>query len=205
MLQEETNGWRTTAIILMVLTFTMVAAWLVSPDTITTDYEKGREAIVKWWRRPTRRTNMQKRILSAPKRYYVPGTKHKSARVYDKKYKGYGTSESDLPSTVINYIDKTIQHAYSCVAQAGACMISCVEDCTWLGIDTLSTYCITNDLQDFTTTTIDVNEGVTGIGGKKSKSATITKEGSGVFKIVDDLGVTCKIPIPRLFYCKTAT
>jgi hypothetical protein len=59
------------------------------------------------------------------------------------------------------------------------------KDTSWIGIDTLSTYCLTNDIEDIEESTRrKVHHNVSGIGG--SKSATVTYEGCGTFKVVDD-------------------
>jgi GAG-pre-integrase domain len=75
------------------------------------------------------------------------------------------------------------------------------ENSTWLGIDTLSTYCLTNDMADFVGKPTREATSIDGIGGKAS--STITYVGRGTFRIVDDLGETCEIPVPNLCYCKT--
>jgi hypothetical protein len=72
-----------------------------------------------------------------------------------------------------------------------------------IGIDMLSTYCLTNDIGDFTADTVQsVGHKVTGIGGKNS--STITYKRSGTFKLIDDLGTTCIVPVPELLYCETS-
>jgi hypothetical protein len=71
-----------------------------------------------------------------------------------------------------------------------------------IGIDTLSTYCLTNDMTDFDSDTIKpVHHHVTGIAGKNSSS--ISYEGAGKFKIMDDDGQVRTIPLPELYYCST--
>jgi hypothetical protein len=76
------------------------------------------------------------------------------------------------------------------------------ENTAWIGIDTLSTYCLTNDLDDIDISTRkEVLHKVTGIAGKHS--STITYEGCGRFKLVDDVGHTCTIPVPEMYYCST--
>jgi hypothetical protein len=73
-------------------------------------------------------------------------------------------------------------------------------DSTWLGIDTLSTYCMTNDLNDFIGKMKPMNEMVAGVSSNK---ASITAKGSGIFKNQDDQGVTCNIYVPELYYCES--
>jgi hypothetical protein len=69
-----------------------------------------------------------------------------------------------------------------------------------IGIDTLSTYCLTNNLNDFSGTTIDLNERVLGV---SDTEARITKKGHGIFYILDDQGMKCELEIPELYYCDT--
>jgi Reverse transcriptase (RNA-dependent DNA polymerase) len=84
------------------------------------------------------------------------------------------------------------------------CLPSTTEydsDSTWVGIDSLSTYCITNDLEDFTETPKPIRREVRGI---QSTPATITYVGQGAFSIVDDSGKNCKLQINSLYYCGSA-
>jgi hypothetical protein len=64
----------------------------------------------------------------------------------------------------------------------------------------MSTYCLTPNESDFIGSTHDINVQVRGVSGAPTK---VTKFGQGVFKLVDDLGATCKIPIPELYMCPT--
>jgi hypothetical protein len=87
-----------------------------------------------------------------------------------------------------------------------SCLISSLrrdmhENSTWVEIDTFSTYCLTNEMKDFSSPSNRVRANVTGVAGKDS--STITYQGEGVFRVVDDYGETCKIPIPYLYYCET--
>jgi hypothetical protein len=74
-------------------------------------------------------------------------------------------------------------------------MISQVQgeiDSSWLGIDTLSTYCMTNDLNDFVGRSTPTNEKVSGVSSTK---ASITRK----FTVLDDEGVQCELYIPVLY------
>ncbi len=76
-------------------------------------------------------------------------------------------------------------------------------DHSWLGIDTLSTYCMTNDVNDFNGTPTKIHKEVTGIMGDSTQGA-VSLQGTGTFHIMDDAGQICALPIHDLHYCATA-
>ncbi len=73
---------------------------------------------------------------------------------------------------------------------------------SWLGIDTFSTFCMTNDKTDFKGTPKNTHKPVTGVLGNDNK-ALISLYGPGTFYIMDDAGESCDIEIPDLHYCAT--
>jgi hypothetical protein len=76
------------------------------------------------------------------------------------------------------------------------------EGTNLIGIDTLSTYCLTNDMSDFDPSTVrEVHHKVTGMGGENR--SVISHEGAGTFKLRDDNGTTRTLSVPELFYCST--
>jgi hypothetical protein len=90
--------------------------------------------------------------------------------------------------------------------QSGNTCLPCTTDYdsdnTWVGIDSLSTYCITNDLRDFTETPTSIRREVRGI---QNIPATITYVGRGSFAIIDDDGQNCEIKIKQLYYYSSAS
>ena len=74
-------------------------------------------------------------------------------------------------------------------------------DQNWLGIDTFSTYCMTNNKDDFTSTPTRIHANVTGVSGEST--ATISLHGPGTFFVMDELGAVCPLQIPDLYYCAT--
>jgi N-methylhydantoinase B/oxoprolinase/acetone carboxylase alpha subunit len=70
-----------------------------------------------------------------------------------------------------------------------------IDEHDYIGIDTLSTYCITNNESDLIQDIRSIDENVTGI---SSTNAKIKKVRVGVYYILDDLGMKCKLLIPEL-------
>ena len=81
------------------------------------------------------------------------------------------------------------------------CTTTYDTDSKWLGIDSLSTYCITNDMKDYVQDPTPISREVRGI---QSSPAIITYVGVGKFSITDELGQICELPVDRLYYCSSA-
>ena len=75
------------------------------------------------------------------------------------------------------------------------------SDSTWVGIDSLSTYCITNDINDYAESPSAIRREVRGI---QKDPALITYVGKGRFRITEEEGAVVELPIDRLYYCSTA-
>jgi Reverse transcriptase (RNA-dependent DNA polymerase) len=75
-------------------------------------------------------------------------------------------------------------------------------DSSWLGIDTFSTYCMTNDMNDFDGKPTAIHKTATGVLGS-SKKAIISYYGPGTFYIMDDAGEICPIQMTELYFCDT--
>jgi hypothetical protein len=125
------------------------------------------------------------------KRYYIYGIHNKSTRVIWKVPRNrimcMAASANTSTSTSIR---KKKRYDYL------------HENTEFIGIDTLSTYCLTNNLEDIIASTRkQVSHNVTGIAGKNS--SVISYEGAGTFKLVDDTGHMCTIPVPELYYCSS--
>jgi hypothetical protein len=138
------------------------------------------EEIRKWWNRPKKKKRKSwKRTCS---RYYAWGNKARLARSCWKRLRIRVTCLTS--STINRKHDDLHEKSHS------------------LGIYTLSTYFLTNDMGDIIKGTgSEVQANVTGIGGRKS--STITYVGAGTFRIIDDTGQTCELPVPELYYCPT--
>jgi Reverse transcriptase (RNA-dependent DNA polymerase) len=74
------------------------------------------------------------------------------------------------------------------------------SDSVLIGIDTLSTYCLTNNTSDFDASPTPIHEDVRGV---SNLPAHVTLKGKGTYKILDDNGVLHVFQIPELYYCKT--
>ena len=77
-------------------------------------------------------------------------------------------------------------------------MMSFYPDSVEIGIDTLSTYCLTNDMDDFTSKPIRCTGNVMGI---NSTSASISYNGTATYKVVDGNGMVHDWIIPEIYYC----
>jgi Reverse transcriptase (RNA-dependent DNA polymerase) len=75
------------------------------------------------------------------------------------------------------------------------------SDSSWIGIDSLSTYCITNSVHDFTEPPTKIRQLIKGI---NSTPAHVTNVGKGVFKILDSQGRHHNFQIDKLYYCATS-
>ena len=85
-----------------------------------------------------------------------------------------------------------------------SCMPCATEydsDSTWVGIDSLSTYCITNDVNDYTEPPSAIRREVKGI---QQDPALITIKGKGKFRIVEQGGATVELLVDQLYYCNSA-
>jgi hypothetical protein len=136
------------------------------------------EKVMKWWKtkyKRSKRTNIRK----TPTRYYVYGTKHQMHRVVHKRVSNY------TASTIRTYLISQVKGEL---------------DSTWLGIDMLSTYCMTNDKEDFVGHTKPMDEKVLGVSNDRAK---ITMYGEGRYLIQDDQGVQCELPISESYYCES--
>jgi hypothetical protein len=69
-------------------------------------------------------------------------------------------------------------------------------DSTWLGIDTLSTYCMKNPKEDVVGPTKPMDEKVLEVSNDRAK---ITMYGEGRYIIQDDQGVQCVFHISELY------
>ena len=79
-------------------------------------------------------------------------------------------------------------------------LMSYYPDSVPIGIDTLSTYCMTNDLGDFQGTPESCTCSVLGV---NNNTAVISKRGTGSYKILDQNGMSHTWIIPDLYYCAT--
>ena len=77
-------------------------------------------------------------------------------------------------------------------------MMSYHPDSIEIGIDTLSTYCLTNNLQDFEGETIQSKGRVLGVSNTMTE---VTRRGTATFQICDDTGMIHNWIIPELYYC----
>jgi hypothetical protein len=145
----------------------------------STTHEADCEQIQKWWNRPRKKT--KKRWKRTCSRYYAWGNKARLARSCWKRVRIRVSCLTTNTSRKHEDLHK---------------------NSTWLGIDTFSTYCLTNDQRDIIEGTgSEVSDNVTGTGGKKS--STITYEGAGTFRIIYDTGQTYELPVPELYCCPT--
>jgi GAG-pre-integrase domain len=119
------------------------------------------------------------------RKYYVYGTSTRMARICTKRT----SAGSVLPVCLIS-------------SKQSKKRTILTEDSTWLGVDTLSTYCLTNDENDFIESPHKMDQNIVGINGITSKTK-VTKVGHGRFTIIDDNGATCKLDIPELYLCTT--
>ena len=107
--------------------------------------------------------------------------------------------QESLPHSCTGTVPNT-----SAIGKGPSCLPCTTEydtDSKWVGIDSLSTYCITNDMSDFSKDPTPIRREVRGI---QSEPALITYVGVGRFKITDELGQVCELPVERLYYCKSA-
>jgi hypothetical protein len=168
-----------------VLTFalmTVVSKFDNQPDNCEekTMFEK----LIKWWKH--RKRKIPKRLTTKRSGYYVYGNKEEMARICYLSGKG---------------MQRVREYSKRLSCEASTYVPPVYEENKYIGIDTLSTYCMTNSLEDFIETPRSTNQSVTGI---SDSSARITKIGKGHFYILDDLGMKCELVIPELYYCRTA-
>jgi hypothetical protein len=78
--------------------------------------------------------------------------------------------------------------------------MSYYPDSVPIGIDTLSTYCMTNDLADFCGTPKDCTCKVLGV---NNTTELISKISIGSYTILDQSGMRHTWVIPELYYCLT--
>jgi hypothetical protein len=74
------------------------------------------------------------------------------------------------------------------------------SDSSWIGIDSLSTYCITNSMEDFSRRPMAIKTQIKGI---NDTPAHVTFVGKGNFKLLDCKGQQHKFEIEKLYYCAT--
>jgi hypothetical protein len=72
------------------------------------------------------------------------------------------------------------------------------HDSNWVGVDTFSTYCLTNDLKDFSRRPTRCNHQVLGV---SNTPTAITHKGQVTYVVTDDEGRTCPIHVPAMYYC----
>jgi hypothetical protein len=68
-------------------------------------------------------------------------------------------------------------------------------DSQWIGVDSLSTYCITNDMNDFIEKPTKIRQLIKGI---NDTPAQVTYVGKGLYKLSDDNGKQHNFIIDRL-------
>jgi hypothetical protein len=143
------NAWTYLTTNLMVTMMTIAIWYTIMQELCENSEARNNETWIEifmiWW---NKRRRMKKRgpVRNSPIRYYVYGTKYRMSRALYRR-------------TVPRRKSK-------CRCTPVLCMITEVNgevDSTWLGIDTLSTYCMTNDLNDFIGKTKPINEKVTGV------------------------------------------
>ncbi len=127
------------------------------------------------------------RTYTGRKRYYVYGLHGKESSIKIKR-----------SHTITQFVRSTSQTRTTCLAS----IYGLATEHSWLGIDTFSTFCMTNSSTDFEGNPKKTHKKVTGVLGEEQK-ATITLHGPGNFFIMDDAGEICKIYIPDLYYCET--
>jgi hypothetical protein len=154
------------------------------PD-ICAMWKKCKKVIQNWWK--YRKHKIPTRYKPKRSGYYVHGNKNSTARICYLTNKG------------MTKVRKYCERIVSCQAEDD--LLLQYEENTQLGIDTLSTYCMTNNMQDFSETPRSIALKVTGI---SDSLASVTKVGRGTFKILDDNGMMCVLPVPELYYCSTA-
>jgi hypothetical protein len=75
------------------------------------------------------------------------------------------------------------------------------SDSAWIGIDSLSTYCITNSMNDYINKPTPIRQNIKGI---NDTPAQITGVGRGCYKILDNKGRQHTFVIDKLYYCATS-
>ena len=138
------------------------------------------------WRQATR--THRPRAHTTPNRYYVYGSR-------GKRESSIRTKRS---TTISRFKRLSTHNKIMCLVASTNCLHT---DQNWLGIDTFSTYCMTNNKDDFTTTPTRIHANVTGVSGEST--ATISLHGPGTFFVMDELGAVCPLQIPDLYYCAT--
>jgi hypothetical protein len=155
------------------------------PELYELEYWK--EKVRKWWKHWKRKA--ARKSVTKQTGYYVYGSKKDTARVY------YLSSKAMLK--VREHMKRV--HPVSCQSHTGG--PSLYNETKHIGIDTLTTYCMTNCMNDYIQEPRDTKQAITGI---SDSTAMVTKVGKGIFNILDDMGMKCQIPIPELYYCSTA-
>jgi hypothetical protein len=133
----------------LVVTMMTIAIWYTIQQELCENSEAEKnetwiEIFMRWWNK-RRRTKKRGPVRNSPIRYYVYGTRYRMSRALYRR---------TVP-----------RRKRKCRCTQAHCMITEVNgkvDSTWLGIDTLSTYCMTNDLNDLIGKTKPMNEKVTG-------------------------------------------
>jgi hypothetical protein len=74
------------------------------------------------------------------------------------------------------------------------------EDSDWIGLDTFSTNCLTNIINDFYPKPQRCNHRVLGV---SNVPTDITYRGQVAYTITDDNGSTHKLHVPEMYYCAT--
>jgi hypothetical protein len=171
---QHWTEWEQTYIFGLLHTIVIVAWWIASSFEQFEHNMAYYEQFVKWlksrWKMKMRNTRWK--VTST--RYYVRGVKGKSFRICEKRVCSQYRYSTRVPGA---YIGNVFCLATNCRSRLH-------EDSTWLGIDTLSTYCITtNNVEDLVGSTEEIQAGVTGIAGTEVK-ASITMRGEGVYKIL---------------------
>lgn len=73
-------------------------------------------------------------------------------------------------------------------------------DSYWIGVDTMSSYCITNSMMDFIGKPKQIKLRVRGV---SQQLANITYVGTGQYSVLDNTGKRHDLSIPVLYYCST--
>ena len=143
--------------------------------------------IMKWWKHHKRKTKYKVKLKRSG--YYVPGNKRESARIYY------------LSSRGLKQIREYSRQVRPVTCNAYSGVPDLYTENKFIGIDTLSTYCMTNCMDDYINKPRSIQQAVTGI---SDSLAAVTKIGKGIFHVLDDQGMKCQIPVPELYYCSTA-
>jgi hypothetical protein len=75
------------------------------------------------------------------------------------------------------------------------------SDSAWIGVNSLSTYCITNSMQDYISKPTPIRQNIKGINATPAQTTCV---GKGSYQILDSRGRHHKFIINKLYYCATS-